>query len=389
MLISYCTFFILTYLYLTSASSRDPTSYFFDPDIAYTRDYTARRLEQVEHYLEVSGTVQPQPHQRNKPPRLCLGIATVGRRGDQYVDLTVGSVLAGLNPQERSEIFLNVLIGHTRPSDHPSFGHKWLDNLPDRVLEYSHDDEVREQIRAWEEGGWYRNKTIYDYTYLLNDCYETGAEYVAMLEDDTLAAEDWYSRTTQALTQVETEMAKSNTRWIYLRLFYADDLLGWNSENWLTYLFWSFLTWSISTILLLLARRRLKVGYEYLSSATIAAISIVCIPSAIILYFMAGKQTVLPIRPGVHVMNKYGCCSQGFVFPRSIIPDFLSRADLVTDWLVDMMIEKIADKEGWTRWVVVPSLLQHIGATSSKGYGFDDAAKLLWNFRFERTIPPS
>lgn len=90
-----------------------------------------------------------------------------------------------------------------------------------------------------------------------------------------------------------------------------------------------------------------------------------------------------PIAAGVHEMNKYGCCSQGFVFPRTIIPPLLERADLETDWLVDMMIEKIADKEQYIRWAVVPSLLQHIGVVSSKGFGFDDTARRLWNFRFE------
>jgi hypothetical protein len=82
-------------------------------------------------------------------------------------------------------------------------------------------------------------------------------------------------------------------------------------------------------------------------------------------------------------MNKNGCCSQGYVYPSSIISLLLERTDLETDWLVDMMVEKIADQEGWVRWASTPALLQHIGATSSKGIGFDKTASSLWNFGFE------
>jgi hypothetical protein len=50
-----------------------------------------------------------------------------------------------------------------------------------------------------------------------------------------------------------------------------------------------------------------------------------------------------PLPPGVYEMNRYGCYSQGLVFPQDIVPRFLEYTDLTTDWLVNMMVEKIAD----------------------------------------------
>jgi hypothetical protein len=35
----------------------------------------------------------------------------------------------------------------------------------------------------------------------------------------------------------------------------------------------------------------------------------VIVPLCIILYFAAGKATVLPLPAGVNVMNNFGCCS--------------------------------------------------------------------------------
>ncbi|KAI9933055.1 hypothetical protein ASPWEDRAFT_42810 [Aspergillus wentii DTO 134E9] len=380
----FCTFsllYLFSLCYYYFASYRDPTSYFFDPLRAYERRYSSTRIAEAEGFLLNASAINQPARSENWIPTICVGIATVRRRGEQYVGLTLASLLAGLTEAERNSIFLNLLIGNSEPWEHPIYSEKWVETLPDRVLTYGQDDPDFERIKNWEDGGWYRNKTIHDYTHLMQDCYDTGAEYVAMIEDDTLAVKGWIAPALQALDIVKERTA--NERWMYLRLFYADDLLGWNSEEWPIYLAWSFAIWALLTVTMVAAKRVFKHELKTFPASTIWIISCVFIPAAIALHFMAGKQTVWPMSPGVHEMNRYGCCSQGLVFPRSIILDFLARTDLTTDWLVDMMVEKIADNEGWTRWAVVPSLLQHIGATSSKGYGFDDSARTLWNFRFE------
>ncbi|RMZ75820.1 hypothetical protein DV737_g5126, partial [Chaetothyriales sp. CBS 132003] len=388
----FCGIFAIFYLFilwnLHFICARDPTSFFFDAGRAYEKEYSLKRIEEAERCLQDANRLGRPERSAGQVPKLCVGVATVARRGEQYVGLTVGSLLAGLSKTERQDVFLNLLIAHTMPSQHPAFAEKWVELLPDRLLQYKDDAATMERIRKWETDGWYRNKTIYDYTYLLGNCYDTGAEYVAMLEDDTLAVEGWFPRAMAALEGVDTNMRTRSRaeKWIYLRLFYADELLGWNSEAWPRYLLVSLMIWAAVTGSIMWLRRKLRRDVQSTFTSIAMATSFVVVPACIGLFFMAGKQTVMPIAEGISVMNKYGCCSQGFIFPRSIIPDFLARTDLTTDWLVDMMIEKIADQEGWTRWVTVPSLLQHIGATSSKGYGFDGAAKTLWNFRFEHAI---
>jgi hypothetical protein len=298
----------------------------------------------------------------------------------------VGSLFAGLSQQERDSIFFDFLVGHTDPAKHPIFAEHWLDILPDRILQYPRDTAEFDQVRAWEEGGWYRNKSIHDFRYLLKDCYGTGAQYVAVVEDDTLAIEGWFKRLLDALDTVQVKMNgyPSGRRWIYLRLFYTDNLLGWNSEHWPTYLFWSFVVWISLMTMMLATRRHFPRQLELFTMEVMAAISVICIPAMVLLFFLAGKQTMMPIPAGVQKMNKYGCCSQGFVFPRDMVPHVLDKLKLETKGLVDMQIEKIADVGGYIRWAVVPPILQHIGAMSSKGYGFDDNARQTWSFRFER-----
>ncbi|GKZ37250.1 hypothetical protein AbraIFM66950_008707 [Aspergillus brasiliensis] len=373
--------YILSVSYYRSASHRDPTSFFFDPSRAYEKRYSAHRIEEAKSFLSRAGDFSPPAKlSGNTQATICVGIVTVRRRREQYVGLTVASLLEGLTESERNTIFLDLLIAHTDPSIHPSFAEKWVETLPDRVLLYPKDDNPDyEQLREWEDGGWYRNKTIYDFTHLMKDCYDTGAEYVAMIEDDTLAAKGWLPSTLHALDMIQ-QRTRAGQDWVYLRLFYVDDLLGWSSEEWPKYLALSLFVWTASTGVVVFTKRKF---FASTPASAIWMISLLFIPAFIGLHFMAGRQTMWPIRPGVHEMNKYGCCSQGLVFPRSIIPQFLEHTDLTTDWLVDMMVETISDQHRWQRYVVVPPVLQHIGATSSKGYVFDNSAKTIWNFRYE------
>lgn len=378
--------YVLAYSYFRRASARDPTSFFFDRHRAYEQVYSKYRTAQADKYIKDISLDSPTIKAADGPPQLCIGVATVARRGKQYVGTTVGSLLEGLQDSARRTVFVDVLLAHSDPHKHPNADDTWMTILPDRVLHYNQSSPDFEKIIAWEEGGWYRNKTIYDYTFLLRDCYNTGAEYVLMVEDDTIAARGWHESALNALDKVSTRMQSGTARkWAYLRLFYVEDLLGWNSEEWPRYLFWSLVIWITLTSGMLYVNRKCRGQVPLMSFGCVGVISMVFIPLGIGLGFMAGRQTVWPIAAGVQEMNKYGCCSQALVFPRTIIPLILSSSDLTTDWLVDMMIEKIADKEKLDRWALVPALFQHIGTTSSKGYGFDDNAKELWNFRFENT----
>lgn len=384
-LFAFSVFYLLAVIYCRSISYRDPSSLFFDARRAYTPSYSAYRTDEANAYINAVEHSDRNGSLAVQPPLVCLGIATVARREHQYVRAAVGSLFAGLSEDERKLIFFNLLIGHIEPSIHSVFAEKWLDVVPDRLLQYSKTTPDYDQIKAWEEGGWYRNKSIYDYKYLLNDCYETGAQYVAMIEDDTLAVDGWFQRLLDALDIVQTRMQASfpEQRWIYLRLFYTDDLLGWNSEEWPTYLFWSFTFWfSLSTAMFGI-KRCFPRKIEFMPTDIIATISFFCLPATIVLFFLAGKQTVMQISPGVHVMNKYGCCTQGMVYPRAVIPQILDQVRLETKGLVDMQIENVSDSGGFVRWATVPPLLQHVGATSSKGYGFDDNARQIWSFRYE------
>lgn len=106
-----------------------------------------------------------------------------------------------------------------------------------RTYEGLPDTRKEEMLRLEREDVGHRAKSLLDYTYLLKHCLATETALVLMLEDDVVAADDWYHRTAQALRTLEESCYLGAA--LYLRLFYATHLLGWNAEGWHAYLLWS------------------------------------------------------------------------------------------------------------------------------------------------------
>lgn len=281
-------------------SARDPTSYFFDRSRAYKQKYSRLRIEQAGRFITHVNAGAETVKAADVPPCMCVGVATVARRDQQYGSTTIGSLLEGLTQSERKSMFVNVLVAHSDPAKHPNANDRWMRILPDHVLHHDSDSPDYNQIVAWEEGGWYRNKTIYDYTYLPRDCYNTNSEYIAMIEDDTMAARGWYKQALQALDTVsKTMQTRAQTRWAYLRLFYVEDLLGWNSGERPEYLFWSLVVWGILSFSMLYVKKHFWRRIDTTSYVAIAFVSGVFLPLTIGLHFMAGCQIVWPVPAGV------------------------------------------------------------------------------------------
>lgn len=84
-------------------------------------------------------------------------------------------------------------------------------------------------------------------------------------------------------------------------------------------------------------------------------------------------------------MEDFGCCSQGLIFPRDMVPSAMDTLKHATNkgYYVDMTLERWANNKHLPRYALVPPLLQHVGSQSSKGQEFDEGANSIWNFEFE------
>ena len=88
-------------------------------------------------------------------------------------------------------------------------------------------------------------------------------------------------------------------------------------------------------------------------------------------------------------MPKFGCCSQGLVFPQAHIGDLVSWYESKRIGYVDMLTESYADENNEVRWALTPSVLQHVGSKSSKTNSPGEhkhrltVSETIWNFMFE------
>jgi hypothetical protein len=307
---------------IISTSERDPTSVFFNPQKGYAPQYSTIRHQQAEAFISsYNATLQTNAVESRKGNHtLCVGIPSIDREGAQYLRNTVGSLLEGLSSQERSEIYLLVFIAHSNPIVHQAFGEDWLFELTDNILTYELADNTMQKVREMEvAGGLFARKGLFDYSYLLTKCAQQSIPYIAIFEDDTLAMDGWYHRTISAIGVAEQQAALKYAKpdFLYLRLFYTEIFLGWNSEEWRTYLLHSLCVAAVPTAILLFLHATSPTTKRFMALKNCHTLfAMYCLlATLILLLFALGRLTVFPIPIGVNEMSEFGCCGQAFVFP--------------------------------------------------------------------------
>lgn len=225
-----------------------------------------------------------------------------------------------------------------------------------------------------------------DYIYVLRKCLsETEAPYIAIFEDDIVFADGWLVKTLDALNDAQLRASSS---WLYLRLFYTETSLGWRaSED-----FWyghKTLTFSLAMggllLLLLLGKWCVRPLDRRLDIATMIVLVFVATPAFTAMAFMAGKYNINPLK-GVERMDKYGCCTQALVFPRSQAQGLIDYLGNRGSGQTDSLIEEYADSEGYGRYALAPQVVQHVGLISSRN-NLAINAQSTWAFWFETQDP--
>jgi hypothetical protein len=376
---------------IESTAVRDPTSIFFNPKKGYQPRYSQLRRKQAAEFISTHNNTERfgRPETSNTEKKLCVGIPSFERRGSQYVHETIGSLLEGLAAEERDEIFLMVFIPHIDPTNHAFYGETWLHELTDRVLTYDIEDSDKEDVRMMEdEGGVFITKGLYDYSYLLSKCAEQRTPYIAIFEDDTIAMDGWFHRTILAIHEAERQtVIRHSENFLYLRLFYTERFMGWNSEDWAAYVFWSLVVAGIFTAVLFFLWKTKPASKLYGSLGPRSTVLLLysTLAAAILLFFALGRMTVLPIPAGVREMPRFGCCSQALVFPRSKALELVSYFKDRRTGFMDVLTEDFAEQRDELRFAITPSVVQHVGRESSKRTNQGPIIKKgIWSFRFER-----
>jgi len=195
-----------------------------------------------------------------------------------------------------------------------------------------------------------------------------------MFEDDIIIAAGWMAKVRQSLDQIKTGAVTNPSLrgWLYLRLFYTETALSWETkaDYWYGHMAYTFLLASFFGASLLIALRLLVPRTQrYLDDPTIFVLSAITIPAFVVLAFMIGKYSLFPLR-GVVTMNVHGCCTQALLFPKEQIPALIENLRGIGAGQTDMMIEEYADQTGKQRLAMGKQVVQHVGLESSRGNNF-------------------
>ncbi|KAB8074374.1 hypothetical protein BDV29DRAFT_156733 [Aspergillus leporis] len=362
---------------------RDPHSAFFDDTHVYDLKYSLFREHEALQYISAYNAKIDPPNSTiaSSNPRMCLAFVTVKRDHVNYFDASIGSLLSGLDDRERRALSVNVLFANTNPELHPSWRQLWMDRLMDSVSSYNVSDEDFRRLQALEESHNYYEKGVYDYTYVLDQCYKTEVPYIGVFEDDIIFADGWLAKTLRGLYDIEIRLKAQN--WLYLRLFYTETALSWTNDDFayrhIGFVF--LLTMSTACGALMLTRRIWPASRRHLDVLTITVICVITVPAFTGLIFMIGKYNVSPMR-GVVEMNKHGCCTQAMVFPRDQVPDLVNFLRDRKSGQTDSMIEEYADGVKLRRFALAPPQVQHVGIRSSRD-NLEINTRSTWAFWFE------
>ncbi|KAF2430473.1 hypothetical protein EJ08DRAFT_588850 [Tothia fuscella] len=353
-------------------STDNPTSWYFNPSIGYQSQYSNTRRQQADAFIRKAqffiGDKYALRDGASPQASICIGVPTVARNGARYFRTTIGSLLEGLHPLERRRIFLISFIAHSDPTDHPAYSENWLAEVSDRVLTYSDNETMARMAELEGESEGYRQKALFDYRYLMQACVDTGLPYIGIIEDDVLALDGWFHRTMIALNKIadHSDLPNESKYLAYLRLFHTEAYLGWNVEEWQSYFVGSTFSLIIFLTILVTLRHSFPVLSPYLGNDIIGISCVVCFPLCVLLYFSSGRISIQPSKSTVQRMDNYGCCGQGLVYSRMRAQEIIPYYEQQKIGFADMITEQYAIEHRLSRWAVVPSVLQHMGHTSSK-----------------------
>ncbi|KAM5475899.1 hypothetical protein MauCBS54593_000581 [Microsporum audouinii] len=366
---------------------RDPHSAFLNDRNVYDLKYSIYREYEAHHFVSRYNALSepPQAVKGGGSPIFCVVFVTVQRESDNYFDPSIGSLLAGLDPIERRALHLNVLFADTDPKKHPSWDEKWVDRLTDTARTYNVSESQLAHLKKLEADRNFYEKGVYDYIYALTSCQETNAPYTIVFEDDIILADGWMVKTAKALLDIDRNFINKRP-WIYLRLFYTETALGWNSTDFAyRNMLFIFAATILFAFLSLMTIRRFRPYNFTLGVPTVLIICLICVPAFIALVYMTGKYSLLPLH-GVVEMNSNGCCTQGLVFPRPQVPNLIEYLRKRGHGQTDSLIEEYAEQTGLIRYALAPQQLQHVGLKSSRD-NTEINTQSTWAFYFEENKP--
>jgi hypothetical protein len=265
---------------------------------------------------------------------------------------------------EREDFAVRVYFANTDPSTHPLYNSS-LVGLADQYgsAEDTATSIEYEELVKLEKDQNLSRKIALDFSHALRYAYTSSSSpYIAVFEGDVIFADGWFARSRSGLRDIDGRTNSARKSWLDLRLFNEERSIGWASKDLLgnNVPFIIIGTSAGIFIVLSLIRRYSSLVRNVVTNSFLFVICGVTIPSFVILFFQAGKSSVLLHFPGVK-QQQWGCCTQGMIMPReqvlAVAQELVRRAGTPPD----LIVEDYARDKGLNRYALDPVQVQHLG----------------------------
>jgi hypothetical protein len=283
-------------------------------------------------------------------------------------------------------------MANTEPKTHPLYDSPIL-SLANSVVsaEDIASPKFLQKLALLEQNKAFVEKTALDFSFALEQCLlSSNASHIALFEGDIVAAEGWFARMQMALREVYKISAQREQEWLDLRLFNDAKELGWAAHKighsriplLVITLPLIILALSGTTFLLLERLRSTKNGSKMVSLQATQTICLVSIPIFVILYIRTGYLSTQPRPVGVSI-QRWGCCTQGEIFPRHQVPELIAQLrERATGSPADITVWDHAGENNLLRLVLDPPMVQHVGFSSILTPN-RTMKRAIWNMDFE------
>lgn len=386
-------FTLCTSIFLCYYGRDKKYSYFYEPDLNIIKAENRERVRRSVNYFEKQKTAGLQYSKAvNGGESLCVAFIVSSPRyldyNQRYFIQSVASVLSRMSPRQRQKTHVaiisseaNITVGAKGPA------------IVDEDTIRPFVDSWKRRIRPYGSGnmGTLREES-HDYYRALQHCYQsTDAPMVLVVEDDAVASPALFRN----IFKIGKQVVESDKGAFYIKLFASEAYFGWENRDIplmiligfgvgaLWYFAWFFYYSRFQRNCLTMLRGGPLIWIceiLFLVIFTVAALKI------------TGKQHVFPpFSKGVHQIP-WGAIDSNTVatlYPfRDKIPEFLDflsktlvrkrtsrvfQKHLVGSkpsgsFAIDMILHRWTTKMKLSRYYCIPSLFQHIGVFSSKGW---------------------
>jgi hypothetical protein len=367
-------YIISTWVYLACNLKLSPNSkykYYAKNDADFLRPFNAYMNEsllaiaQMNEWLNVNNIQKPLFNRKyldQSKNTLCVGIITKKRLDNRYyVVQTVASLLSRvkLNLDDRVSISL---IDASRNRSHDDL--IFIDNL---IEKFHLPPQENYFLRRY---GFKKFTESYDYAKIMEYFYKNKPEckYTLLLEDDSIAAYDWYHKIDEALNSLDKQ-----EQWLCLKLFTSYRFFDFFTHipTLILTFFVSFLASFIQVLVFL------KLGLFKIRHFKTYEIYLIFLNTSGILILLKSVHTS-PLGLGV-IEFSIGFNTVANLYPRAILAtlsdyfekfliEYIAQRNYGHFLAKDLLLKKFKDEINLKEYIVEPAVFQHVGLISSMSW---------------------